>query len=128
MAYREEDMEILENIEAVIVAVYRHNPKMIDFTVMNALDAAIKHYRAEEHGSQERIAELSQSEEEVYKAIRGVCDWRLGFSTELDFPELDVTETPERIIYCLKTLQGSVKKAGREGDRQGYLKFISRFL
>ena len=128
MAFREEDIEILENIEAAIVAVYKHNPRMIDFTVSNALEAAIRHYRAEQHNSQERPEELSQSEEEVLGAIRGICDWRLGLNTESSFLELDETETPDRIIYCLKTILASVKKAGKEGDRQGYLKFISRFI
>lgn len=128
MAFREEDIDILENIEAAIIAIYRHNPKMIDFTVMNAIEAAIRHYRAEEHGGGERKVELSDSEEEVYESLRAVCDWRLGLNTSAGMPELDVTETPERMIYCLKTISASVKKAGKESDRQGYLKFVSRFI
>ncbi|HEX2867051.1 MAG TPA: hypothetical protein VHO03_08405 [Ignavibacteriales bacterium] len=128
MAFNEENLFILQNIEFVIVDVYRQNPKMTDYSVITALEAAIEHYRAKMHGSQERKVNFSPLDEEVFGRIRSICDWRLGRITEDELPELDETETPETIIDCLKSVLSSVKKSNKTGGRQGYLTFISRFV
>lgn len=123
MTNREEDTGILKKIDVAIITVFNHNPWMVDYTVINALEAAIKHYKTEQYDTKENITELSQSEEEVYKAIRSVCDSQITRETS---PELDITEASGRIVYMLKAMLASVEKAGKGNDPQDYLKSISK--
>lgn len=123
MAFREEDTGILKKIESAVIAVFNRNPWMVDYTVINALEAAVKHYRMEQYNTKESLTELSQSEEEVYKAIRSVCDSQIARETS---SEMDITETSGRIVHLLKTMLTSIEKADRENDPQGYLISISK--
>lgn len=123
MTNREEDTGILKKIEAAIIAVFDRNPWMVDYTVINALEAAIKHYRTEQYDTWESISELSQSEEEVYKGIRAVCDSQV---TRESSTEMDVTGKAGGIVHILKAMLTSVEKADRGSDPQSYLKFISK--
>jgi hypothetical protein len=123
MSNREEETGTQEKIEAAIVTVFNRNPWMVDYTVINALEAAIKHYRTEQYDTRESITELSQAEEEVYKALRTVCDSQISQEAS---PEMDITETSGKIVYVLKSMLAFVEKSDRGDDPQEYLKSISK--
>ncbi|MCX7668798.1 MAG: hypothetical protein N2439_01835, partial [Anaerolineae bacterium] len=59
-------------------------------------------------------------------------DWRLGkekLMTDTDMPGPQPEPvSAEVIIACLKRIRKSVQRWNREGGRQGYLTFISRFI
>ncbi len=49
MAKFEEDyLDVLQNIEAAIVSVYRQHPALLDYEVDKALEALIRAYQAEQ--------------------------------------------------------------------------------
>ncbi|MCU7490793.1 MAG: hypothetical protein ACM3UR_15970 [Bacteroidota bacterium] len=123
MFTREDDAGMLRKIEAAVIAVFKQNPWMVDYTVINALEAAIKHYRTEQYDTRESITELSQSEEAVYKGIRSVCDLQVKQEAS---HEIDITESSGRIVLLLKTMLSSIEKADRGSDPQNYLKSVSK--
>jgi hypothetical protein len=131
MRVEEEHLDVLQNIEAVIVTVYREHPEMTDYDVDKALAALIQTYRNEASGKPlinpgGNLAIL------VYEQTAAICNWRLGMShmhdkkgKPLPMPETLSTET---IILCLKRLRKSVETWTKQGGRQGYLTYISQFL
>jgi hypothetical protein len=42
----EENLDVLQNIEAGIVEVYRADPSLLDFDVKDAIDALVRHYHS----------------------------------------------------------------------------------
>ena len=55
----EEYLDVFQNIEASIVAVYHEIPELTDWDVENALDALIRQYQAEWRGKEVRTPRLS---------------------------------------------------------------------
>ncbi|MGE5353650.1 MAG: hypothetical protein ACM3P0_16305 [Acidobacteriota bacterium] len=123
MSDREENTGMQKEIEGAIISVFNRNPWMVDYTVINALEAAVKHYRTEQYDTRESTMELSQSEEEVYKGIRVVCDSQIKRESS---PETQITETSGRIVLLLRKMLNSIEKADRGSDPQNYLKSISK--
>jgi lysyl-tRNA synthetase class II len=138
MAFHEEYLDVLQNIEFAIIQIYRQYPELHDYEVMSALEAAIDFYAAQRINRNPREFNLSDRAALVAENLKNVCNWRLGRKS------LETTETylkdlardqaefkpknVEEIIACLKKVLGSVKKWNKQGGRQGYLSFVSAFI
>lgn len=122
----ETHQDVLQNIEAAIVSVHRAHPEMLDYDVDAALEALVARYTAEQRGRTAREPVLQGTRNEVYGAVRGMCEWRLGRdrSSEAGVAEGSV----DVIVACLKRIRTSVERHTREGGRQGYLTFIRRYV
>lgn len=123
----------LQNIEAGIVATYRAQAEMSDYAVMRMLEALIDCYTAEKIGRPPRDSGLSDAERALLGSVRGICEWRLGRGNVPDGPLNSGGIAPEpktvdEIILCLKRVLKSAKRWNKEGGRQGYLNFITRFV
>ncbi len=134
MRIEDEYMDVLQNIESVVIALYRTQDEMFDSNVMWAYEALIDWYSAENIGRKPRnLDKLSPLERDLFDSVLEICEWRLG-RTEIgveDSGSPDERPTPitvDTIILCLKRLLKSVKKANKHGGRQGYLEFISQYL
>jgi hypothetical protein len=121
----EEYPDVLQNIEAAIVGVHRRHPEMLDYDVDGALEALIAHYTAEQRGRTVRDPVLHGVREEVFKAVREVCEWRLG--RDPSDPGVGAIGV-DVIVACLKRLRTSVQRWTREGGRVGYLRFIRQYV
>jgi hypothetical protein len=44
----QKNLDVLQNIEFRIIDIYRADPSLLDLDVKDALDALVRHYRAEE--------------------------------------------------------------------------------
>lgn len=126
-AVEETHQDVLQNIEAAIVSVQRGHPEMLDYDVDGALEALIALYTAEQRGRTAREPALHGLRHEVFGAVRGVCEWRLGRDPGDHDPASDGIGA-EVIVACLKRVRTSVQRWTREGGRQGYLTFIRRFV
>lgn len=125
----EQYADVLQNIEAAIVSVHRRNPSLLDYDVEGALEALIADYSAEQRGRMAAQRELADGRGDVYQAVRAVCEWRLGRETMAGAPPGGAGRTTvEEIVACLKRLQKSVRRWNKEGGRQGYLRFIGRYI
>jgi hypothetical protein len=131
MRIEEEHLDVLQNIETVIVSIYRKHPEMTDYDVDKVYAILISNYRngVTDKPLSKPAGNLSIL---VYEQIVTICNWRLGRSSILDkkgkplfMPELLTTET---IILCFKRLRKSVETWSKQGGRQGYLSYISHFF
>jgi hypothetical protein len=121
--------DVLQNIEAAIVLVHRRNAALLDYDVDGALEAVIAGYAAELRGHTPAERQLADGRGQVYEAVRAVCEWRLGRDPrDGTFAPGVERKTVEEIVACLKRIQKSVRRWTKEGGRQGYLRFIGRYL
>ena len=128
-------LDVLQNIEFAIVQVYRVSPELTDARVDKTFEALIRLYRAEESGRTPPETKLSNLEQDVFGAVKMMCDWRLGRcdqpvtdeggkDIELPISPISVSE----IILCLKRLRRSIELWTKQGGRQGYLNYIDHFI
>jgi hypothetical protein len=132
MTFEERYEDVLQNIEFAIVGVYHAHPEMVDFQAQTGLEWALRVYGAEQRG---RAAppEPAGLPGEVGRAVKAMCDWRLGRSrmTAEDGQELAATIEPktlDEIVACLKRVRRSIEFWTRKGGRQGYLEFVAGFV
>jgi len=133
MAVEEEYLDVLQNIEFAIVSTYRDHPQMVDGHVMRALDAVIGSYRAEKAGRAPEEFAAAPVEADLYRAIRNVCEWRLGRISvgKSDTTDFELTPEPvtvDEILLCLKRILKSVNRWNKSGGQRGYLMFIVQYV
>ena len=133
MRVEDQHLDVLQNIEFGIVSAFKDHPEMSDHDVMHVLEVLMDSYVAEKIGRPPRASSLSDTERELMAGVRTMCEWRLGRATLAagprgrDVPDPEPT-TIDVILLCLKRLIKSVQKWNRERGRQGYLRFIARFV
>lgn len=128
-----EYQDVLQNIEAAIVSVYREHSELLDYEVASALNALIVGYQAEQKHRVSRPTALSPLAQQVFARMQVVCEWELGrealiaeeSSAEIPQPS---TLSLEEMIACLKRIRKSIQTWTQEGGRQGYLRFVSQFI
>jgi hypothetical protein len=132
MSIEEEYTDVLQNIEAAIVNVYRQRRNLLDYDVEEALNTLILYYKAQ----QQRAAtphRLTERPEYIYQEVKQICEWRLGrelltkrssSGSGAEFKPLQV----EEIMACLKRIKKSVQRWNKQGGRQGYLQFIEKYI
>ena len=125
-------LDVLQNIEAAVVSVYRDHPELLDYEVEKALNALATAYQAEQHGRARQPAALASPAQQVYGAVHAICEWRLGRETLPSAdgsPDLRSEPLPlEVVIACLKSIRKSVQNWTRREGRQGYLRFVSEYV
>lgn len=125
--------DVLQNIEAAILEAYGDEPDLLDLDVIDALDALIRRYVAEDQGRTPPASRLSARAARVVEAAGRMCEWRLGRLALEDIVDDAVIpphplKTVAEIVVCLKRLRKSVNIWNEEGGRQGYLDYVSEFF
>lgn len=133
MSIEEEYQDVLQNIEFGIVSVYRQNAALLDYDVIDALEALTRYYAAEEANRQPPPLRLAERPQVVFDSVKQMCEWRLGrqelIQSKGKRPDLRAEPlTVSEISACLKRIHASVRRWNKQGGRQGYLKFVSEFL
>ena len=126
----EEHLDVLQNLEYAIIEVFRADPAMTDHTAQRAYEAARQYYRAEQRGHPPKPHALTGLDADAFAAVQAMCEFRLG-RDPVPPSEEDVPVTPitlDTMTACLQELAKSVERHTRSGGRQGYLKFIDKFL
>ena len=130
MRVEEEYQDVLQNIEMAISAFYREHPELIDFHVDAALEALVRTYQREKTGGA-AVLPRPGLPQEVYQAVKTVCDWRLGRENVVDEEGQPMGVEPltvDEIQLCLKRLRKSIDTWTKRGGSQGYLNYIRQFL
>ncbi len=123
------NLDILQNIESVVVQIWREHPEMTDYVALRAYDFAFQHYRSEARGHTPKPSGLSGLDGQTFEAVRGICEFRLGRNQQVTPGKVAIEPAPlEVIVDCLRKLQRSVEFNTKQGGRKGYLTFIDRFL
>ncbi len=133
MKIEEEYQDVLQNIEFGIVVVYRQNAALLDYDVLDALEALTRFYAAEEASRNPPPLRLAERAQVVFDSVKNFCEWRLGrqqlFQPGGEQPDLETEPlTVGELVACLKRIHTSVRRWNKQGGRQGYLKFVSEFL
>jgi hypothetical protein len=125
--FERQHQDVLQNIEAAIVEVYRANPALLDYDAEGGLEALVAHYTAELQGRPPRGAPSDANRRRVFESVQEVCEWRLG---RADLPGVPpMTPIPmETLVACLKRVRKSVQGWTRRAGRQGYLAFVSQYV
>lgn len=131
-SFEEQYADVLQNIEFAIVETDRRLPGTLDYHVDSALEAAIALYTAEQLGRTTRPVMLEGHRLQMYEAIRGMCEWRLGRGP-IDDEEGEasgpaVPNRVDEIVACLKRVRKSVQRWNKQGGRRGYLQFVSHYI
>ena len=127
-------LDVLQNIEAAIVDVYREQPELTDHQVDKALSGLVRVYQAQANPRPVPQLTFKPLEQEVFDAIKFMCDWRLGKLSpeqEEDILLAAVAQEPKTtddILACLKRIRKSVRLWTKQGGRQGYLSYVTSFF
>jgi hypothetical protein len=135
MRVEEQYTDVLQNIEAAIVAVYEAQPALMDCEVLDALDALIRQYKWEKEARGTPKARLFGRSPKIFDCVAQICEWHLGRGTLNQGESDDAGSLPEphslsleELLLCLQRIRSSVRLWNNEGGRQGYLRYVSRFL
>jgi hypothetical protein len=130
MAIEEEYLDVLQNIEFAIVQEYRKNAALLDYDVLDALEALIRYYRSQSIGKQPPVPRLAERPSQVFEAGLQMCEMRLGRSGEgaLQLSAGVRPLTIDELVLCLKRIQKSAQRWNKQGGRQGYLTFINQYI
>ncbi len=127
--FEDKYLDVLQNIEAGIIGVYRAHPEMTDWDALRAIEALIHTYQQK----REFHPALKPLQQEVYVSVKSLCDWRLGETELLDDkgnPMVLPMQPLERseILACLKRIRRSIENWNKRGGRNGYLEFVKQFI
>jgi hypothetical protein len=129
-AVEEKYLDVLQNIEAAIVSVYREKPDLLDYDVDKVLNLLWTEYRNEQQDKTTPAPQLGANAQLVYARVKSMCEWRLGrqkLEAEKDGQPVEMDLKPlarDEIMACLKRIRKSVELWTKNGGRQGYLYFI----
>ncbi len=132
--FEDEYLDVLQNIEAAIVQVYKEHPEMTDWDALNAIQALGRVYQAEVRKRNLPAQPMAPLVQLTFDAVKAMCDWRLGRSGAFQvgsqlIPASDAKpKTVDEIVACLKRIRRSIEMWNKEGGRRGYLNFISQFV
>ncbi len=131
MKLEEEYEDVLQNMEASIIALYRQNPDLIDLEVSAAIEWLSRIYSAEAQGKTSKPRPIRGTSKTVADIVQQICEFHLG-RKPLTTPEGELANstplTPDIIAACLKHIQNSIEFWNKERGRQGYLDFVRQFI
>jgi len=78
MSFEDEYLDVLQNIEFAIISVYRQDKSLLDYDVMDAVEAPVRRYSAEQTGRNPPAPRLHERAQRVYEAACSMCEFRLG--------------------------------------------------
>ena len=129
MTPKDEDLDILQNLEFIVVRVWKKHPEMTDHVAARAYEAAFERYRAEARGHLVKPVSLTGLDREAYDAVTAICEYRLGRGSPEGETLARIDPVPvSKLVDCLRELRKSVERHTRISGRQGYLTFIRRFV
>jgi len=70
MTFEEDYLDVLQNLEFAIVNTYRKNNDLIDFYVLNVLNAIMNFYISGIRSKEPRNFNLSGKQPELYEAVK----------------------------------------------------------
>jgi hypothetical protein len=129
----EQFYDVLQNVEFAISCAWENELDLLDFDVIDALDALVRRYAAEGQGRTPPVLRLSERAKHVYVMAERMCEWRLGRTT-LNEDEQDSViphteyRTVDEILVCLKRIRKSAHIWNEQLGRQGYLSYITNFF
>lgn len=129
----EEYADVLQNIEAAIVEVFRNNTQVVDRDVLAAVEALIKTYKRSVSRSGLPSPGPPGRAGSVYNQCLRICEWRLGKRPFEDGKLEESDPKPgelsvDEIVLCLQRLRKSIRFWHAQAGPRGYLKYVQQFF
>lgn len=130
----DEFMDVLQNIEFALVAVYNEDEEMTDYEAESAINSLIRLYTAEQRKRDTPDLNLSGPTEVAFDRVKEMCELRLGReklqSRDKNKAPFDAMEpiALDDLIACLKRVRRSIQKWNRDYGRRGYYDFVRQFV
>ena len=129
MKFEDTFADVLLNMEAAIVHIYREIPGLQDKEVALAVDALIGEYIAEQKNRPEREIQLPGNAQDVYQNLLAICEWSMGRVQIVDpYASIDHYIELRDVLGCLKRIKKSIRFWKKKGGPQGYLRYVSDFM
>ena len=119
-------LDILQNIEAAIIATYKAHPEISDKDVLLATERLIGSYTRERKKLPALPVSLPKNSMLMYEAMKGACEFRLTRES-LNAVDDEVVgyRIPVRLLIpCLDRLEKSMQMWHKRDGFRGYLAFI----
>ncbi len=133
--FEDQYLDVLQNIESGIISVWKEHPEMTDWDAQSAVEGLVRSYQAQVRQRREPVLRLTPLAQEVFDAVKDMCDWRLGRRETPRVVEKGQgaivsaqTVTLDEMIACLKRIRKSIELWNKESGRRGYLEFVSQFV
>lgn len=121
--------DVLHNLEFAVVNVFRAEPALLDLDAQDAVDALVRHYRAEQEGRQPPETRLDGRAERVFQAVKEICEWHLMRGRLSGLDEMPDEPIPlAELVECLRRIQKSIRFWTREAGRRGYLSYVAQYV
>jgi hypothetical protein len=92
----EEDyLDVLQNLEFMIIQLYRENPDLVDAEVLNAVESLTRKYGAEAEGKSISSRPLRELTKQIANVLEEMAEFRLGRSPSEDGLMRSVDADPE---------------------------------
>jgi hypothetical protein len=127
MSVEEEFVDVLQNIEAEVLRIWRKHPSMADYAVTRVYEEAVAYYSAVAQAQAPKPTRLTGLDLQLFQAVQGAADRRLAGLTLDDGTRIEPI-APSNLVDCFKRLRKSVDRWTRTGGRQGYLSLIAQFV
>ena len=133
MKIEEEYQGVLQNLEFILVQVYRNSPDMVDYDALAGINGLIRTYTAQTRKRKPPELRLKLYQQKAFDSVQGMCEVLLGnekFQDEDGNPINIPIEiiTLNELTACLKRIRKSIQLWQKKGGRRGYFEFVNEFL
>ncbi len=135
MALEDTHLDLLQNIEFMVVSVYREDPTMEDREAIKALDALVQYQRRVAAGQTPKLPEhLSENEQLVFDRVQAIMEERRAIEPKQEAPKRfsvlnkKSNSFEDTLLACLRKLHKSAVRWNKRNGKQGYLKFVVEYL
>ena len=127
MNVEEDYLDVMQNIEASIVAVHLQHRNLTDADTLACIEGLIRRYTAEARGKAKPVVTLNGLANDVNEKVELICEFRLGRVTLEKQPVIEPL-TLDVMVLCLKRIRKSIEFWTKKDGRQGYLNYIKEFV
>lgn len=131
-------LDVLQDIEAPIIDLFRTHPDMTDWDMEQALDGLIVAYEREQRPRFSPTRRLPPLAQQAHDRMRAACEWRMERAPapgetfehlkEQAYAERRTPKTLDEILACLKRTRASLQFWQKESGRRGYLTYVNSFF
>lgn len=133
MGLEDRHPDILQNIEFMIVRVYKENSVLRDKNVIVALGALKKYYHALATSRTTAAPNLDGLELEVFENVQTILENRRETKDQEDKPKrfsraFKEPSQDEIFLACLRKIEKSANRWTKERGERGYLDFVKDYI
>jgi hypothetical protein len=125
-------IDFLQNVEAILLEMFKANPTIKDAEAIKAYDRLVKYYQRKKQRLPEMDSSLTGNAALIFEEAKLVCEWRRKKDANeavSDSPDGLGNDVPIAVLVrCLEKLHKSAEFWTKKDGPRGYLSMISNFI